>query len=58
MKKKQHEKVLDKKSMKLKEIRKEATQTANLNDRFDDKLREENASLFERKHISQDMSKL
>lgn len=53
----QHKKQVEQKHRHAKEIRKQATRVANSNDQYDDKLQEQNIALFERKHISQDMSK-
>jgi hypothetical protein len=40
----------------LSEIRNKSLKTANDNDKFDDKLKESNVRLFERKHISEELS--
>ena len=42
----------------MKEIKKSSVKVANINDQFDDKLKDNNVTLHERKHIKEEISKL
>ena len=54
---KQYEKVYGQKAKKLKDINKFSIKVANNNDQYDDKIKDLNISLHQRKHINEEMSK-
>lgn len=55
-KNKQNEKTYGQKAKTIKEINKSSIKTANVNDQVDDKLKESNVVLHDRKHIKEEMS--
>ena len=55
---KQFEKVYGLKAKKLKDINKQAVKVANANYHLDEELLDKNVTLYERKHINEEMSKL